>query len=145
MSQQIRIALHHDGTIGAQLSIPPPAIALLNGTSVNKNTIHQQLSKKQDIEDFMNDIWNMFGTVTKVTYHKSYTSCVLTFQNHYSAVFAFAAINDPIQFQVAMQSAIGGDVRRAQYAKSLFQPVQVASSSLVDTYNVRICTPTWVD
>ena len=144
MSQQIRVTLHHDGSIGTQLSIPPPSLALVNSidTSKRNGNFANQLLMEQEMEDFLNEIWSVFGTVTNVVYHKSYTNAVITYRNHTTAVFAFAALNDPIQFSVAMQSAIGPNVQRAQYAKILFQP---DPSEADQRPPVRTCTPTWVD
>jgi hypothetical protein len=158
MSQQIRVLLYHDGSIRTQLSVPPPSIAIVNGiTSHQSAMITNQMQMKQDIEDFLNEIWSMFGDVIHVVYHKSYTYATITYRNHTTAVYAFAAINDPIQFAVAMQSAIGANELRAQYAKRLFQPDPSASvvsssssssssTSVIQTnVPVRTCTPTWVD
>ena len=149
MSQQIRVTLYHDGSIGTQLSIPPPSLALVNGITTSQSSIANQLQRKQDMEDFLNDIWSMFGTVTHVMYHKSYTSVVITYPNHTTAIYAFAALKDPIQVAVAMQSAIGANPQRAEYAKILFQP-DPSGTAAGTSHNqarmpVRTCTPTWVD
>jgi hypothetical protein len=155
MSQQIRVTLYHDGSIGTQLSIPPPSLAIVNGITTSKSSITNQLHRKQEIEDFLNEIWSMFGTVLNVVYHKSYTSAIITYRNHTTAVFAFAALNDPIQFAVAMQSAIGANLQRAEYAKLLFQPDPATRSNsngggdsnaiTMGRLPVRTCTPTWMD
>ena len=92
-------------------------------------------------------------TVLNVVYHKSYTSAIITYRNHTTAVFAFAALNDSIQFAVAMQSAIGANLQRAEYAKLLFQPDPANSSNGGGDSNsvtmgrlpVRTCTPSWMD
>jgi hypothetical protein len=159
MSQQIRVTLYHDGSIGTQLSIPPPSLAIVNGITTSKSSITHQLQRKQDIEDFLNEIWSTFGTVLHVVYHKSYTYAIITYRNHTTAVFAFAALNDPIQFAVAMQSAIGANQQRAEDAKRLFQPdpsmrhnnnaggggENISSSIGRLPVPVRSCTPTWMD
>lgn len=154
MSQQIRVLLYHDGSIGTQLSIPPPSIAIVNGITTTQSSMTHQLHQKQELEAFLYDIWSVFGTVTNVIYHKSYTYATITYRNHTTAVFAFAAINDPIQFAVAMQSAIGSNEARAHYAKIVFQPDPSEQFHTVNHDDdgvvqarvpVRTCTPTWLD
>ena len=151
MSKQIRVLLNHDGSvIRTQLSIPPPSLAIVNGITVTSSSqsstiITNQIQMKQGIEDFLNDVWSIFGTVTNVIYHKYYTYATITYQHHITAVYAYAAINDPIQLAVAMQSVIGSNVQRAQYAKLLFQPEPSESNGINNRGPVRTCTPTWVD
>ena len=113
MSKQIHISFHHDGKV----------VSLMKG-------------RKQYFEDFLLSIWNSFGTVTNVIYHKTYASCIITYQNHHSAVFAYAGLNDPIQFQVAKQLMIGPDTQYAEFSKLFF---------IESTTHSNEITPTWID
>jgi hypothetical protein len=127
MSKQVRITFHHDGRI-ATLLVP----SIAPGLSI----LTQSSSRRQELEDFLNSIWNEFGSVAKVVYHKSYTHVMITFNSHETAIFAFAGLKDPIQFQVALQSAIGGNSQRNDWAKLLF----VASPT-----DGRVITPIWIE
>lgn len=122
----MRISFHHDGRI-ATLLVP----SIVPGLSL----ITQSANRKQELEDFLNDVWNAFGAVTHVAYHKSYVHAIITFSNHKTAVFAFAGLRDPIQFQVALQSAIGGNTQRNDWAKHLFVESPVG----------HVITPTWIE
>jgi hypothetical protein len=126
MSKQVRISFHHDGRV-ATLFVP----SIVPGLSL----ITQSANRKQELEDFLNDVWNAFGAVTQVAYHKSYVHAIITFSNHKAAVFAFDGLRDPIQFQVALQSAIGGNVQRNDWAKMLF----------VESHDGHVITPTWIE
>ena len=128
MSKQVHISFHHDGKILFGSSIVPGLSKIAPGSTA---------LRKQELEEFLNDIWNAFGSVSKVVYHKSYAHAIITFQNHKEAVFAFPGLRDPIQFQVALQSAIGGDAQRNEWAKELFVESPADNGSVI--------TPTWIE
>jgi hypothetical protein len=126
MSKQVRISFHHDGRI-ATLVVPSivPGLSLMT----------QSANRKHELEAFLNDVWSAFGSVIQVAYHKSYVHAIVTFSNHKTAVFAFAGLRDPIQFQVALQSAIRGDVERNDWAKLLF----------VESPDGHVISPAWME
>jgi hypothetical protein len=132
MSRPIRITFHHDGSV-ATLLLP----SIHGGGGTTKSTIiTTQSSRKQELEEFLNAIWNVFGRVTQVTYPKSYAYGTVTYQSAATAVYAYAGLKDPIQFQVAVQSVIGANAQRAEWAKLVF----VASH--MDGHSI---TPTWME
>ena len=77
-------------------------------------------SRKQEIEDFLKDVWSEFGTVTNTHYDREYAHGVVTYQSNKAAIFALAGLEDPIQVQAAMQEAVGENPVRAAMAKQLF-------------------------
>lgn len=77
-------------------------------------------SRKQEIEDFLRDVWSEFGSVTSTQYGREYAYAVVTYQSHKAAIFALAGLEDPVQVQVAMQEAVGDNHVRSALAKQLF-------------------------
>jgi len=84
--------------------------------------IHTPLigQRKQEIKDFLMDIWTQFGKVGEVYNHKDFEYAYVTFRTHEHAVFALHGLSDPIQVQAAILDAIGIDEDRAHIAKQLF-------------------------
>lgn len=99
-NKRIQIQFHHGGRL-KHSSIP-------------------LVSRRQDLKDFLNEVWNQFGTVREAYYHRDFDYCAVEFQSSHQAIFALAGLQDPIQVQVAVQECVGADTDKAALAKLLF-------------------------
>jgi hypothetical protein len=75
---------------------------------------------RQEVKEFLNQIWSEFGALTDTYYHRDFVQVYLTFPNRRDTFFAFDGLTDPIQVQVAICQAIGSDTERARLAKQIF-------------------------
>ena len=78
------------------------------------------VSRRQEIKDFLNLVWQQFGTVREAYYHRDFEYCSVEFQSSHQAIFALAGLQDPIQVQVAVQDCVGANTDRAALRKLLF-------------------------
>lgn len=99
-STRIHIQFHHNGKV-VRSTIP-------------------LVARRQDLKEFLNEIWSEFGTVTDSYYHRDFDYCVIQYETHTQAFFAMASLRDPIQVQAAVQNCVRADVLKDAMAKDMF-------------------------
>lgn len=97
--KRIRIQLHHNGLVSRA-----PLIG----------------QRRTEVEEFLNEIWRQFGSVSKTYYDRDFRFVIVTFTTREQAFFAMASLRDFIEVTVAIQSAIGADFERASLSRQMF-------------------------
>lgn len=91
--------------------------------------------RRQEVEDFLTDIWSQFGCVMKTHYNKEFSSVVVTYRTRVQGFFAMASLRDSIQVAAAIQAAVGADFERSALAKQMFVSKQLHGSLLTPSYD----------